>query len=528
MLRNQTDVVVSEKTTDMVPGSVLISVYHKGDVLTKMVQLLHKNNTTIISTGGSYDFIRSSVGIKDRLLKVEHLTDFPEVLSGRVKTLHPKIFGGILADRSNETHIAESTKNGLRSIDIVIVDLYPFEEAVKNKLPHAEIIEKIDIGGIALIRAAAKNFNDVLVVPAQEYYKEFLEIYSKNNGVISLEDRRRFATYAFGVSSHYDTQIFNYFNQEQELSMLRLSMNESQTLRYGENPHQRGEFYGNLDKLFYQLNGKQLSYNNLCDVDAAISLLEEFSPKDGSTVVVIKHQNPCGVATDAFLSKAYTKAFMADPESAFGSIIAMNQTVDLETAHKMKSLFFEVLIAPDYKDDALLLLQEKKNLIILQQKASLDTNIECKTILNGVVVQSKDKELHNDLICRVGVAPSKEEEADILFALKVVKHLKSNGIAIVKNKELLGMGCGQVSRIDALNQAIAKAEKYKTPEFCTRRVVMASEAFFPFPDCVKRAQEAGIEIVVHPGGSKNDDLSVIEAGKNDQTLLTSGLRHFKH
>ena len=501
--------------------NALISVYYK-DGLGDIVRELHKNNVTIYSTGGTLAFIQN-LGVP--VIAVEDLTGFPEILGGRVKTLHPTVFGGILNRRALKEDQEAITKYGIPSIDLVIVDLYPFEETVSSGANHSEIIEKIDIGGISLIRAAAKNFQDVVIIPSMKHYASFLEILSTQNGSSSLEQRQHFAGEAFHVSSHYDTMIHHYFVQNNS-PYLKLSIENSEALRYGENPHQKGQFFGDLDALFDKLHGKELSYNNLLDVDAAVNLLQEFK-NDGPTFGILKHNNACGLATRPTLKEAYEVALAADPVSAFGGILIANQHIDMDTAILINELFCEVLIAPSYADEALELLKSKKNRIILVQKETALPQQQVRSILNGVLVQDRDNksETKSDLVVKTILAPSEQEIADLLFANKLVKHTKSNTIILAKNGQLLASGTGQTSRVDALNQAIHKA---KTFGFDLNGAAMASDAFFPFPDCVEIAHLEGIDAVIQPGGSVKDDLSVEYCNKHGMRMVFTGVRHFKH
>ena len=506
--------------------SALISVYYK-DKLDLIVKELQKNNVTIYSTGGTLQFIES-LGVP--VVAVDALTGFPEILGGRVKTLHPKVFGGILARRDNPSDLAQLSQHDIPEIDLVIVDLYPFEETVKSTQNEQEIIEKIDIGGISLIRAAAKNFKDTLIVSSRDQYEELLSLIQAKNGGSEVADRKLFATKAFMVSSHYDTLIFNYFNRDAQLPVFKQSILGSKTLRYGENPHQKGVFYGDLTEVFEILNGKELSYNNLVDVEAAINLAAEFSEP---TFAIIKHTNSCGLASRATISEAYAGALAGDPTSAFGGVLASNRKIDVATATQVSELFFEVLSAPDYEPEALAILMQKKNRILLKlktvngQQSTVNSPKMFKSLLNGVLEQdidgvSEKRETFKSVTDR---KPTTAELSDLEFAIIAVKHLKSNGITIVKNKQLIGMGCGQTSRVDSLESALKKAKAFG---FDTKGSVMASEAFFPFPDCVTIAHEAGITAISQPGGSINDKLSIAAANENGQAMVMTGVRHFKH
>jgi phosphoribosylaminoimidazolecarboxamide formyltransferase/IMP cyclohydrolase len=500
--------------------TALISVYYK-DQLDEIVKILSENGVTIYSTGGTLKFIQD-LGIA--ATAVESITGFPEILGGRVKTLHPTIFGGILARRDNEEDLQQLALHKIPTIDLVIVDLYPFEETVASTTDEQTIIEKIDIGGISLIRATAKNFKDTLIVSAREQYGALISLLKEKNGATDINDRKLFAASAFQVSSNYDTQIFNYFNQTENIPTFKQSISSSRTLRYGENPHQKGTFYGNLEELFETLNGRELSYNNLVDVEASINLVAEFTEP---TFAIIKHTNSCGLASRDSLKEAYEEALACDPTSAFGGVLACNRKVDAATAEVMNSLFFEVLTAPDYDADALEILKQKKNRILLKQKKVLSNQKMFKSLLNGVLEQDIDNvsELSNSFKVVTEKTPTAEELSDLEFAIKAVKHLKSNGITLVKNKQLIGMGCGQTSRIDALESAIKKSKAFG---FDLKGSVMASEAFFPFPDCVEIANESGVIAISQPGGSIKDQDSIDKANANGQAMVFTGIRHFKH
>lgn len=500
--------------------SALISVYHK-DNLEPIVRRLDALGVKIYSTGGTLKFI-NDLGVN--AIAVESTIGFPEILDGRVKTLHPAIFGGILARRDNANDMDQLSKHGIGTLDLVIVDLYPFEDTIKSTNDEAEIIEKIDIGGISLIRATAKNFNDTLIVSDRNQYAELLQLLETKNGSTDITDRKLFAAKAFMTSSHYDTAIFNYFNRSAELPVHKVSFNTSKTLRYGENPHQKGTFYGNLDEIFDILNGKELSYNNLVDVEASLNLVAEF---EEPTFAIIKHTNSCGLASRSTLKEAYDAAFACDPTSAFGGVLTCNRTVDSDTANAMNSLFFEVITAPDFTPEALEILKSKKNRIIIKLKQQLHNTKQFKSLLNGVLEQDIDwsSEKAADFKVVTNVQPTADQLSDLEFAIKAVKHLKSNGITLVKNKQLIGMGCGQTSRVDALESAIKKAAAFG---FDTRGAVMASEAFFPFPDCVSISGSAAITAIAQPGGSIKDQESIDEANKNNQAMVLTGIRHFKH
>ncbi len=501
--------------------SALISVFDKTG-LAPIIQELHKNGVVLYSTGGTQAYIEEQ-GVP--VERVEDLTSYPSILGGRVKTLHPKIFGGILNRRDLDTDQAQIAEFEIPEIDLVIVDLYPFEDTVASGADHSAIIEKIDIGGISLIRAAAKNYKDVVIIPSKNQYESFLEVISKNNGYTSLEDRKNFARDAFDVSSHYDTHIFNYFNNE-EIDVFKQSIKESQVLRYGENPHQKGIFHGNLDEMFDKLHGKELSYNNLLDVDAAVNLMNDFQ-NDDPTFAILKHNNACGLATRSTIHQAYKDALAGDPVSAFGGILICNTEIDLETANEINSLFCEVVIAPSFVAEGLEILKSKKNRIILVQKDVTLPTRQFRTILNGVLEQDKDliTEGKEILESKTIEKPNAEQIEDLLFANKLVKHTKSNTIVLAKNKQLLASGTGQTSRVDALRQAIHKAKSF---DFDLNGAVMASDAFFPFPDCVEIAGNEGVKTVIQPGGSIKDQLSIDYCNENGIAMVFTGNRHFKH
>ena len=500
--------------------SALISVFHK-DGLGPIVQKLNELGITIYSTGGTESFIKE-LGIN--VVPVEDLTSYPSILGGRVKTLHPKVFGGILARRENENDLSQLGEFEIPEIDIVIVDLYPFEKTVASGALEQDIIEKIDIGGISLIRAAAKNFKDVICVSSMDQYNEFLQIMTDGKGETSLEQRKNFAAKSFAISSHYDSAIFKYLNKN-ELAF-RESFNNASVLRYGENPHQNGYFFGNLDELFEKLHGKELSYNNLLDVDAAVNLMSEFK-NDGPTFAILKHNNACGLSQRATLKEAYVDALAGDPTSAFGGVLISNKTIDVETAEEIHKLFCEVVIAPSYTDEALSILKGKKNRIILIQKEIELPNFQYRTALNGVLYQEKDNKTDDASVIKTAtiVEPTSSELEDLFFASKICKHTKSNTIVLVKNKQLFASGTGQTSRVDALEQAIAKAKHFK---FDLNNAVMASDAFFPFPDCVEIAKNAGVNAVIQPGGSIKDQLSIDYCNNNKMSMIFTGTRHFKH
>jgi phosphoribosylaminoimidazolecarboxamide formyltransferase/IMP cyclohydrolase len=499
--------------------NALISVYYK-DGLAPVIKELKALGVKIFSTGGTQEFIEQ---LGASVTPVESLTSYPSILGGRVKTLHPKVFGGILSRRELESDLNQLEEYDIPEIDLVIVDLYPFEETVRSGAEEQAILEKIDIGGISLIRAAAKNFKDVIIIPSKNEYPQLLEILTAGKGCSTLEQRRTLAAAAFNVSSHYDSAIFNYFNNH-STSAFKHSIQTSKTLRYGENPHQQGVFYGNLDEMFTQLNGKELSYNNLLDVDAAVNLIAEFSD---TTFAILKHNNACGLASRKKLVEAYKDALAGDPISAFGGVLITNTPIDLETAEEIHKLFFEVIIAPGYQERVLELFKTKPNRIILQQKLVKLPNRLFRTLLNGVIEQDKDlkTETVNDLQTVTKHSPTDAEKQDLLFANKIVKHTKSNTIVLAKNNQLLASGVGQTSRVDALKQAIVKAE---TVGFNLKGAVMASDAFFPFPDCVEIAHKAGISAVIQPGGSIKDKDSIAYCDANGLSMVMTGTRHFKH
>ncbi|MEO9872435.1 bifunctional phosphoribosylaminoimidazolecarboxamide formyltransferase/IMP cyclohydrolase [Ekhidna sp.] len=500
--------------------SALISVFHK-DGLEPIVSKLAEQEIKIYSTGGTEKFIKE-LGIE--VIPVESLTDYPSIFGGRVKTLHPKVFGGILHRRDNESDLAEAKKFEIPPIDLVIVDLYPFEETVAGGASEEDIIEKIDIGGIALIRAGAKNYKDVVMVSSMEYYRDLQNILDNQNGETSEEERKLFAAKAFATSSHYDSAIFNWMNGEDEVPAFRVSASPARTLRYGENPHQKGTFYGDLSEYFDQLHGKEISYNNLVDIEAAVQLIAEF---DETAFGILKHNNACGIATGSNTKEAYQRAFAADTVSAFGGVLICNKEIDGETAEEMNSLFFEILIAPSFSEEALKVLKQKKNRILLVQKKSWHQQTQYKSMLNGIIVQDYDlkSESKSDLEVKTKKAPSSEEVDDLIFAAKVCKQSKSNTIVLAKNGQLLASGVGQTSRVDALNQAIEKAGNFG---FDLNGAVMASDAFFPFPDCVEIAHKAGISAVIQPGGSIKDQLSIDYCDANGLAMVMTGVRHFKH
>lgn len=499
--------------------TALVSVYHK-DKLDEIIRKLHSEGVEFISTGGTQTFIES-LGIPCQA--VESLTSYPSILGGRVKTLHPKIFGGILGRRELAQDLAQMEQYEIPEIDLVIVDLYPFEDTVASGADEQSIIEKIDIGGISLIRAAAKNFKDVVIVASQAQYEPLLNHLNEEGATTSLETRKWFAKEAFAVSSHYDSAIFNYFDNEAD-SALRLTANSSKSLRYGENPHQRGVFFGDFEKMFEQLQGKEISYNNLLDIDAAVNLIADY---DDITFAILKHNNACGVASRPNLTDAWNDALAGDPVSAFGGVLVTNAVIDKQTAEKINEIFFEVIIAPDYDTDALEVLSQKKNRIILIQKETKLPTKQIRTVLNGLLMQDKDtkSETAEDMRTVTEKAPTDAEIQDMIFANKIVKHSKSNAIVLAKNGQLCASGVGQTSRVDALKQAIEKAHSFG---FDLNGAVMASDAFFPFPDCVEIAKNAGITAVVQPGGSIKDQASVDYCNENGVAMVMTGFRHFKH
>ncbi|WP_409415428.1 bifunctional phosphoribosylaminoimidazolecarboxamide formyltransferase/IMP cyclohydrolase [Flavobacterium sp. PS2] len=500
--------------------SALISVFSK-DGLEPIVRKLHEQKVTLYSTGGTEDFIKN-LGIP--VVPVEDITSFPEILGGRVKTLHPKIFGGILNRQDNESDVQQMKEFDIPQIDLVIVDLYPFEKTVASGASETDIIEKIDIGGISLIRAAAKNFKDTVIVASVNEYSLLLDLITEQNGATTLENRRLLATKAFHVSSHYDTAIFNYFNTDD--TIYKESIADGQVLRYGENPHQKGFFFGNFDAMFKKLHGKELSYNNLLDVDAAVNLIAEFKT-DGPTFAILKHNNACGLATRKNINEAYLAALACDPTSAFGGVLISNTKIDLATAQEINKLFCEVVIAPSYDNEAITALEEKKNRIILvQNEVELPTR-QVRTCLNGLLVQDKNNITDNKAHLRTVTitAPTEQEVEDLIFASKICKNTKSNTIVFAKNGTLISSGTGQTSRVDALVQAIDKAKAFG---FDLNGASMASDAFFPFPDCVELAKKAGITAVIQPGGSIKDELSINYCNENKVAMVFTGTRHFKH
>lgn len=501
--------------------NALISVFYK-DNLEPLILSLQKLGVNIYSTGGTEKFIRD-LGVD--VIPVEDLTSYPSILGGRVKTLHPKVFGGILTRRENSSDQEQIAQYEIPEIDLVIVDLYPFEETVKAGAESSDIIEKIDIGGISLIRAAAKNHKDVVIIASKNDYAPLNTLLQEQNGETSLEQRKAFARNAFNISSHYDTAIFNWFNQDDDpLTVFKQSEQKASVLRYGENPHQKGYFYGDLDAMFEKLNGKELSYNNLVDVDAAVALIDEFSEP---TFAILKHTNACGIASRKNLLDAWNDALACDPISAFGGVLICNGELDEATATEINKLFFEVLIAPSYSAEAEKVITSKKNRIILKRKEVALPGKLFKTLLNGIIEQDKDNTVEGpELMNAVTVKkPTEQELNDLFFANKVVKHTKSNTIVFAKNNTLIASGVGQTSRVDSLKQAVIKAESFG---FDLKGAVMASDAFFPFPDCVELASEAGITAVLQPGGSIKDQDSIDKANEKGISMVTTGIRHFKH
>ncbi|MEO9210356.1 MAG: bifunctional phosphoribosylaminoimidazolecarboxamide formyltransferase/IMP cyclohydrolase [Ginsengibacter sp.] len=500
--------------------SALISVYNKEGLL-PIISLLTHRNITIYSTGGTQKFIEENNG---KCIPVETLTNYPSILGGRVKTLHPNVFGGILGRRNVENDVKEMEQYHIPEIDLVIVDLYPFEETVKSTSDEKVIIEKIDIGGPSMIRAAAKNFNEVLVIGDKKEYPLLENILSEKDASTSQEERKSFAAKAFDVCTRYDIAISNYFNNT---NFVNPFSSDKKTLRYGENPHQKGFFSGNTNDIFEQLHGKEISYNNLVDIHAAIQLMKEFegSKKKQCTFAIIKHTNVCGIAQRNSVSLSFSAALAGDPESAFGGVLITNHPVDKATAELLKDLFFEVLIAPGFYEDALAILESKKNRILLKLKNYPQETQQSKSIFNGLLIQEVDEGNFLDWKEVGGRLSTKEEKEDLIFANIICKHLKSNAIALVKDKQLLGKGCGQTSRIDALKQAIAKAHQF---QFNLENAVVASDAFFPFDDCVKISHNEGIGSFIQPGGSIRDKDSINFCLENNLVMVLTGLRHFKH
>ena len=499
--------------------TALISVYHK-DGLDEIISLLHKDGVKFLSTGGTKSFIEELGYPCDA---VEDLTGYPSILGGRVKTLHPKVFGGILSRRDNPIDSEQVTKYEIPDIDLVIVDLYPFVDTVASGASDADIIEKIDIGGISLIRAAAKNHKDVIIVASKAQYAPLANLLKNNGAQSTLDERRWFAKEAFAVSSSYDSSIFSYFDNETP-SALRIAIDKAKVMRYGENPHQKGTFFGDFAEMFDQIHGKEISYNNLLDIDAAVSLIAEFTEP---TFAILKHNNACGLASRDTIAEAWKDALAGDPVSAFGGVLITNGNIDKTAAEEIDKIFFEVIIAPSYDDEALAILKQKKNRIILIQKCENKTTVQFRSILNGALVQDRDLKVETteDLKQVTEKAVNPEQIEDLLFANKIVKHSKSNAIVLAKGKQLCASGVGQTSRVDALKQAIEKAKSFG---FDLNGAVMASDAFFPFPDCVEIASKAGVNAVVHPGGSIRDNESIEFCNSNGIAMVITGYRHFKH
>ncbi len=501
--------------------TALISVFDKTG-LDAIVKKLDALNVSIYSTGGTQTFIE---GLGVEVIPVEELTSYPSILGGRVKTLHPKVFGGILGRRELDSDVAQLDEYEIPGIDLVIVDLYPFEDTVASGGTHQEIIEKIDIGGISLIRAAAKNYKDVAIVSDKSQYASLLNLLNEQSGATSISQRKDLATAAFNTSSHYDTEIFKWFSGD-DLKAFKASVKTNKTLRYGENPHQKGSFYGDLNEIFDQIHGKELSYNNLLDVDAAVNLMHEFKD-DAPTFAILKHNNACGMATRSSLAEAYKDALAGDPVSAFGGILIANKEIDMTTAEQINSLFCEIVIAPGFSADSIELLKSKKNRVLLIQKAWPAQKMMFRSILNGVLAQEQDHitDTADNFETKTNASPSEQEVEDLVFANKLVKHTKSNTIVLAKNGQLLASGTGQTSRVDALRQAIHKAKSF---DFDLKGAVMASDAFFPFPDCVEIAEKEGIKAVVQPGGSVKDQLSIDYCNEHGVAMVFTGHRHFKH
>ncbi len=499
--------------------TALVSVYHK-DGLDEILAKLHEEGVAFLSTGGTRQFIES-LGFPCQA--VEDLTTYPSILGGRVKTLHPKVFGGILCRREVEGDLEQIKQYEIPEIDLVIVDLYPFEQTVASGAEHQAIIEKIDIGGISLIRAGAKNYKDVVIVASKYQYKPLMDMLQENGASSTMEERRWFAKEAFAVSSHYDSAIFNYFDGE-DASAFRAAVECPKSLRYGENPHQKGFFFGDFDALFDQIHGKEISYNNLLDIDAAVNLIDEF---EELTFAVLKHNNACGIASRPTVLEAWNAALECDPVSAFGGVLITNAVVDKAAAEEINKIFFEIIIAPDYDVDALQILTQKKNRIILVRKECELPKKQYRSVLNGVLCQDRDLkvETSEDLKTVTKKTPAASEIEDLLFANKVVKNSKSNSIVLAKNKQLCASGVGQTSRVDALKQAIEKAKAFN---FDLKGAVMASDAFFPFPDCVEIAHQEGVTAVIQPGGSIKDQLSFDYCDEHDMAMVVTGFRHFKH
>lgn len=501
--------------------SALISVYYK-DGLEQIVRQLAADGVRMYSTGGTLSFIE---GLGLKAVAVETLTTYPSILGGRVKTLHPKVFGGILARRDNPTDNQQLAQYEIPEIDLVIVDLYPFEQTVASGAEEQAVIEKIDIGGISLIRAAAKNFKDVVIVPSVAQYGEIFDIISSQGSSTTLEQRRRFAAHAFNVSSHYDSAIFRYFNNVENIPAFKQSYGEGTTLRYGENPHQGATFFGDIDRMFDKLNGKEISYNNMLDIDAAINLIEEFTEP---TFAILKHNNACGIASRPTLLEAWTAALSSDPVSAFGGVLIANRPLDAATAEEVNKLFFEVIVVPEYSPEALEILKSKKNRIILRLKDSSRCGKQFRSLLNGVAVQDRDMKVggqDSEVVAATDRKVTERELRDLIFANKIVKNSKSNAIVFAKDGMMISSGIGQTSRVDALRQAVEKAASFG---FSLKGAVMASDAFFPFSDCAELAHQQGVEAIIQPGGSVRDQDTVDFCNANGMAMVFTGLRHFKH
>lgn len=506
--------------SDIKIKSAFISVYYK-DGLEAIVKKLSSQGVKIVSTGGTYSFITDQ-GVS--AVKVEEITTYPSILGGRVKTLHPGVFGGILARRENESDMRQVAEYNIPLFDLVIVDLYPFEETVATGAAEQDVIEKIDIGGISLIRAAAKNHADVVIISSRSQYAELLTILNDNDGITSVTDRHRFAIEAFNITSHYDTAIFNWFNRNNSVQYFKQSVTTSEALRYGENPHQKGIFYGDLGHVFDQLHGKEISYNNILDIDAAISLIDEF---DDTTVAILKHNNACGVASRGSVSEAWQAALACDPVSAYGGVAITSRAVDAEAATEMDKVFLEIVMAPSFSEQALTILKQKKNRIILHRKQYAAGTSIFRSMLGGVLWQERDikNESAEEMNPVTDTLPTEEQFADMVFANRIVKQSRSNAIVLAKNRQLCASGIGQTSRIDALKQAIEKARSFG---FDLQGAVMASDAYFPFADSVETASHAGIKAVVQPGGSVRDKDSIDFCNKNGIAMVFTGIRHFKH
>jgi phosphoribosylaminoimidazolecarboxamide formyltransferase / IMP cyclohydrolase len=500
--------------------SAFISVFSK-EGLDVIVKKLASQGVRIVSTGGTFDFIKS---LGAEATKAEDITTYPSILGGRVKTLHPGIFGGILARRNEQVDMQQVEKYGIPLFDLVVVDLYPFEETVASGASEEDIIEKIDIGGISLIRAGAKNFNDVVIISSRSQYEKLYGILENNNGETTLEERLYFAGEAFNLTSNYDTAIFNWFNRDHHSEYFKKSITTAEHLRYGENPHQKGTFFGDLGLVFDQLHGKEISYNNLLDIDSALGLIDEF---DEVTCAILKHNNACGVASRPTVCEAWNDALACDPVSAYGGVVVVNRPVDAEAATEMDKIFLEVVIAPAYSEEALEILKHKKNRIILQRKEASRTTESFRSMFGGVLWQ--DRDLSNETVADMKSvtenAPSADQLTDLVFANRIVKHSRSNAIVLAKNKQLCASGIGQTSRIDALKQAIEKAGTFG---FSLSGAVMASDAYFPFADSVETAAKAGVTAVVQPGGSVRDTDSIEYCNKNGIAMVFTGIRHFKH